>query len=75
MAESDASATQDRVRQLTEAVHGLTGEVKRLQSNLDDMHRLQATLLQVTQQLMQWAEKLESRDSGGTGVAKSTSEQ
>ena len=55
-------ATQDRIKQLTEAVQGLTGEVKRLQNNLDQMHKLQATLLQVTQQLMQWAEKLESRD-------------
>ena len=58
-----APATQDRIKQLTEAVQGLTGEVKRLQTNLDQMHKLQATLLQVTQQLMQWAEKLESRDS------------
>ena len=51
---------QDKVKQLTEAVHGLTKEVKQLQSNLDQMHRLQATLLQVTQQMMQWVEKLES---------------
>lgn len=58
----ESDATQDRIKQLTEAVQGLTGEVKRLQNNLDQMHKLQATLLQVTQQLMQWAEKLESRD-------------
>ena len=54
---------QDKIKQLTEAVQGLTKETKRLQSNMDQMHRLQATLLQVTQQLMQWAEKLESRDN------------
>ena len=54
---------QGKIKQLTEAVQGLTRETKRLQSNLDQMHRLQATLLQVTQQLMQWAEKLESRDN------------
>ena len=58
----ESDATRDRIKQLTEAVQGLTGEVKRLQNNLDQMHKLQATLLQVTQQLMQWAEKLESRD-------------
>ena len=56
----EPEAMQDKVKQLTEAVQGLTKEVKRLQSNLDQMHRLQATLLQVTQQMMQWVEKLES---------------
>lgn len=61
--EMESDATQDRIKQLTEAVQGLTGEVKRLQTNLDQMHKLQATLLQVTQQLMRWAENLESRDS------------
>ena len=68
-----APATQDRIKQLTEAVQGLTGEVKRLQTNLDQMHKLQATLLQVTQQLMQWAEKLESRDSATHVNTTSTS--
>ena len=72
-------ATQDRIKQLTEAVQGLTGEVKRLQTNLDQMHKLQATLLQVTQQLMQWAEKLESRDSAtlatSSTISHSTPEQ
>ena len=70
--EMESDATQDRIKQLTEAVQGLTGEVKRLQTNLDQMHKLQATLLQVTQQLMRWAENLESRDSD-TGTNTSIS--
>ena len=63
-------AMQDKIKQLTEAVQGLTSEVKRLQTNMEQMHRLQATLLQVTQQLMQWAEKFESRDSKRTNIVE-----
>lgn len=59
----ESETVQDKIKQLTVAVQGLTRETKRLQSNLDQMQRLQATLLQVTQQLMEWAEKVESRDS------------
>ena len=64
---------QDKIKQLTEAVQGLTQEVKRLQSNLDQMHKLQATLLQVTQQMMQWAEKLDSRGNEDALRLSSTS--
>ena len=64
---------QDKIKQLTEAVQGLTQEVKRLQSNLDQMHKLQATLLQVTQQMMQWAEKLDSRGNEDAHRLSSTS--
>lgn len=69
----EVDTTQDKIKQLTEAVQELTRETKRLQSNLDQMHKLQATLLQVTQQMMQWAEKVESRDSHSTSTSNSTS--
>lgn len=47
-----------KVKQLAEAVKGLTAEAKRLQTNLDRMHSLQNSMYHVSQRMVtQWTKE------------------
>lgn len=52
----EIDAVQEKTKELAEAVKKLSKEAERLQSNLEKMHTLQATLYQTDMKLVQWLE-------------------
>ena len=53
----NVAAAQQKVKELTSAVKGLTVEAQRLQANLNKLHEFQASLMLVSQHWMEWMER------------------
>lgn len=52
----DLTLTQKKVQELAEAVKKLREEAGRLESNMEEMHKLQTTLYQTDLKVLEWLE-------------------
>ena len=72
--DESVAAAQEKMKELTAAVKGLAAEAKRLQNNLNRLHKFQASLLSVSQHWSEWMEKssqlqFHSEDTGSSCAA------